>query len=146
MEIGECTLKFHTEQVEDQERKSSSIGDLIFHVNNSDSNIHATLINNTVIVQESDLTLKAVKLLINYITKTGKINDANLITPASPTSPISGNEQMEFLPKKLDFLTIAGNSSLLIIEPVLEYANELKMLIMFSPLHLVVMFLMQRTC
>lgn len=126
VEIGECTLKFHTEQVEDQERKSSSIGDLIFHVNNSDSNIHATLINNTVIVQESDLTLKAVKLLINYITKTGKINDVNLITPASPTSPISGNEQMEFLPKKLDFLTIAGNSSLLIIEPVLEYANELK--------------------
>lgn len=127
VETGECTLKFHTEQVEDQERKSSSIGDLIFHVNNSDSNIHATLVNNTVIVQEVDLTLKSVKFLINYITKTGQINEFDLIVPASPTTPQSPGSKLELesLPKKLDFLTIAGSSSL-IIEPVLEYANELK--------------------
>lgn len=126
VEIGDSTLKFHTEQVEDQERKSSSIGDLIFHVNNSESNIHATLINNTVIVQESDITLRGVKFLINYITKTGSIGDAEVLTPSIPSSPLSASNQSEkeLLPKKIDFLTIAGNSNL-ILEPVLEFANEL---------------------
>ncbi|CCH45391.1 alpha,alpha-trehalose-phosphate synthase (UDP-forming) [Wickerhamomyces ciferrii] len=125
VEIGEVSLKFHTEQVEDKERQSSSIGDLIFHVNNSDSNIHATVIGNTVVVQESDLTFKAVKFLINYITKTGNINEADIVAPASPVSPGPDKQNyFDFIPKKLDFLTVAGSSSL-IFEPVLEYANGL---------------------
>jgi len=100
VEINDCLIKFHTEQVLNNDRKNSSIGDLIFHINNLDLNIHATLINNTIIIQESNLSINSIKFLINFI-----------------------NDENQLMRSKIDFLTIAGNSNL-IFESILEFVKD----------------------
>jgi trehalose 6-phosphate synthase/phosphatase len=123
VEVRESTLMFHTEQVEDEERKASTVGDLITHVNSVEKNIHATVVENTVFVLQSDAAFKAVRFLIKYLTCTGAIGtDVEAVPPTSPSS--SANTASEsFKPSALDFLCIGGGANDL-YDPVLEYGNE----------------------
>lgn len=124
-ELDEATLKFHTEDVavQDKERKDATIGDLIAHVNSTNQNIHATLVNGTVFIQQSDITMKAITFLIEYLTKTGTLSD-DVHPMSAPPSPVSSKSEEPFNAKPLDFLLIGGEATNL-FEPILEYANEL---------------------
>ncbi|KAH3671358.1 hypothetical protein WICMUC_004655 [Wickerhamomyces mucosus] len=123
VEDNKSLVKFHTEQVDDEERKQSTIGDLIAHVNNSDAGIHATLVKNTVYIQKSSVALNAIKFLISYITQSAKLDDNQIVSqPVSPVSTIS--EISDLAPKKIQFLTVGGDVNDL-FEDVLEFANTL---------------------
>ncbi|ODV64527.1 glycosyltransferase family 20 protein [Ascoidea rubescens DSM 1968] len=154
LELEECTLRFHTEKVEDTERAMSTISDCITHVNDlfSKDGVHATLVKYIVVIQQGDLALKAISFIMDSLQK-GELELGNKYrlmpasnSPSVRSSPIAqpdveiypnnGNNTLEqnllnlnYLTKKLnsgkiELLMLAAGSNSL-IEPIFEYGNEL---------------------
>ncbi|OWB73643.1 transferase activity protein [[Candida] boidinii] len=94
IEIEECTIRFHTEQVFDMdpEHKRALVGDLITHINDlySRENVHATLVNGIVIVQESNLAIRSLSFVISSHNNDKLFNGPIKLLPSSSScSPLT---------------------------------------------------------
>lgn len=143
IEVEDCTIRFHPGRafLEDHNRSMDVMGDCIQHINevfSEKDGVHATLIRNVVIVQQNQLTLKALKFVLSYYTQVEKgiqshdlIEDFQVkkISSSQPMSKISLEDlklsDTDKLDKAVTSLLIAGGSTL-IDEPGFEYAKELK--------------------
>ncbi|ODV95609.1 hypothetical protein PACTADRAFT_50304 [Pachysolen tannophilus NRRL Y-2460] len=107
IEIEDCTIRFHTENVkkEDYEHKIALIGDLMTHINDlfQNENVHATLVDEIVIIQEVDLPIRSLQFILNSLNKArpisspvGTENFFRRLPSSNNSSPISQPEEELF--------------------------------------------------
>lgn len=140
IEVEDCTIRFHPGRafLEDHDRSLDVMGDCIQHINDvfqELEGIHATLIRNVVIVQQNQLTLKALQFVLSYYNSTmdkfeysfKRMSSLKMrnSTSHSSISSINSNSLNNNSDKHIDSLFIAGGSTL-IDEPGFEYAIALK--------------------
>ncbi|AAS52957.1 AER276Cp [Eremothecium gossypii ATCC 10895] len=149
--VGETMIRFHTENAEDQDRVSNVVGDAITHVNTlfGDNGIHAYVHKNIVFVQQSGLSVQALRFLLNHY---NSVDDTPGSTPAhSPAvSPVMTpvNSSLAMSPStaasktpsaatatasyfsngrstsRVEFVCVTGTSSP-VLEPLFQSINEL---------------------
>ncbi|KAK6458539.1 regulatory subunit of alpha,alpha-trehalose-phosphate synthase [Scheffersomyces xylosifermentans] len=151
-EVEDCTIRFHAGKsfVEDRERSLDAMGDTIQHINTifqDDYDVHATLIRNVVIVQQNQLSLKALKFIISYYNqKKVGVDPETLIqkyrvkqvSPSNmPSTPVTDRSYEQLLPllnspvesgktSKGVTSVFFGGGSTPIDEPSYEYTNTLR--------------------
>lgn len=122
--IADSMIRFHTENAENQERVSGVIGEAITHINTlfDDAGIHAYLHKNIVFVQQTGLSLNAVKFLLRYYNTAASGDN---VTPMinSEQSPRSRSDSISVSQKPIDFLCISGSSSP-VIEPLFKLVKD----------------------
>ncbi|GMM33171.1 trehalose 6-phosphate synthase/phosphatase complex subunit [Saccharomycopsis crataegensis] len=71
MELLEATIRMHCESCDDPERSASTISDCVTHINEmfGDEGVHATAINDMVVIQQINLPIKALSMILNYYSK-----------------------------------------------------------------------------
>lgn len=124
VQVSSSMVKFHVEQVEDEERKQSAIGDLIAHVNSSSGSIlHATLSKDILYIQEQNIALKAFKWLYNEITQPGTGDELSLASvPISPVLSSYSEYSGSVTAGDMEFVAVCGEVSDM-FDSVMEYAN-----------------------
>lgn len=150
IEVEDCTIRFHPGNSfeDDHERSLDVMGDCIQHINElfeEKDGLHATLIRNVVVVQQNQLSLKALKFIISYYNqKKQGIKSESLIeeyqvkqvpgsTPSTPSTPISETASLPPIASPgskvhkniVSALFLSGGSTP-IDEPSFEYADSLK--------------------
>lgn len=129
VEVEECTVRYHTEKVQDSERARQTIGECVSHFNDAfqEDHIHATVMKELVVIQSADLSLKMLLVIINYYNK-GEL-DLDKLKPLSAStnsSPISQPDiELPSASGAVDLLIYISGSTA-ITEPVFEYCNNLK--------------------
>ncbi|EGV60858.1 Trehalose-6-P synthase/phosphatase complex subunit [Yamadazyma tenuis] len=98
-EIEDCTIIFNPGKsiYEDKHRSIDLMGDLIQHVNllfDESDGIHASLIRNNVVIQQNQLSLRALNFLVHYFNnnslndfKPRVVNDSATSTPIKEKTP-----------------------------------------------------------
>lgn len=150
--IYDSMIVFHTENAEDKERTSSVIGETLTHINTvfNESNIHAFVTSNNVMcVQQSGLSLKALKFILAFhnsfndenIANNDIIETVNTLTDMKPMTingkiPHSLNKgsqdsktgdpkenQVTTQQTPIDFACVTGSSSP-IIDPIFYFFKK----------------------
>ncbi|KAK6204263.1 regulatory subunit of alpha,alpha-trehalose-phosphate synthase [Scheffersomyces amazonensis] len=153
--IGDSTIIFHAGKsfLEDYERSIDAMGDFIQHVNEVFENtgqegVHATLVRDSVVVQETQLSLRALKFIISYYNQNKSPDEfedvlqeyrskIQVYSPGTePTSPIQSRVGLDNLPQLIspgDKREHHGVGSIFfsggctpVDEPIYEYVNLLK--------------------
>ncbi|KAK6464974.1 regulatory subunit of alpha,alpha-trehalose-phosphate synthase [Scheffersomyces coipomensis] len=156
--IGDCTVIFHAGKsfLDNHERSVDAMGDFIQHVNDvfegTEQEIHATLVRDAVVVQQSQVSLEALKFIIAYYNQNKspeefeslledyKSKSRSLLPGSEPSSPVQEIKR-ESLPvvsspnadTKSSTVNSQGVSSIFfsggstaVDEPLYEYVNNLK--------------------
>ncbi|CDK25781.1 unnamed protein product [Kuraishia capsulata CBS 1993] len=92
IEVEDCTVRFHTEKITDvdEEHQMSLVGDLITHINDlfSKENVHASLVDKIVVIQEANLAKRSLEYIISTINKSDEHKFIGSILPQSPSEKI----------------------------------------------------------
>lgn len=139
--IYDSMVVFHTENAEDKDRTPSVIGEAMTHINTvfNESNVHAFAQNNVVYVQQTGLSVRALKFILRIY---NSFNDEE--TPVSPSTLSStsdeawqtanedenddvnnknNNSSSTTQQTPIDFACITGSSSP-IIDPIFEFIKK----------------------
>lgn len=144
IDVNECSIKFHVKCAKDidNDHKISLVGDLITHINElytKDFNIHASLFQGIVIIQELNSISKAMNYIMGNIVSSGsegnisKIDDENnsndvyQAIPMSPALSSISNFSTFDDGTNFEFIMSCGGSSQ-IDEEIYELVNERKSL------------------
>ncbi|KAH3682112.1 hypothetical protein WICPIJ_006915 [Wickerhamomyces pijperi] len=124
VQVSSSMVKFHVEQVKDEERKQSTVGDLIAHVNSSsETDLHATFSKDIVYIQEPNIALSAFKWLYSEITLPGSAEELSIASvPVSPVISSYSEYSGSNITGDMEFMTVVGEASDM-FDNVLEYAN-----------------------
>lgn len=130
-DFEDCTVIFSpgSSIYEDRDRSIDLMGDLIQHVNDifdERDGVHASLIRNSVVVQQNQLSLRALDFLVNFYNqqsvnefKPREVEDVSTPVKEKHSSPLELKDE-----HKLLGLFISGGTTL-IDEPNFGYGNEL---------------------
>lgn len=149
--IYDSMIMFHTENVDDKERTSNVIGETMNHINTvfKESNIHAFVTsNNHMCVQQSGLSLRALKFILrfhnsfndnnninsNFIETEGSFLNIPITTDTNMTQLINSDlennknnnpEKHQIITQQtlIDFACITGSSSP-IIDPIFYFTKK----------------------
>lgn len=123
VEIKECTVRLHTENAIDidKDHKNGLVGDFITHVNElyaKEFNVHATLVQGIVIVQEKNLMDEAIKFVLSF----NEFEDESLKSPVLSAAEYIPKKKSNFI--QYEFVMACGSSSH-IDENLYQIINEL---------------------
>ncbi|CAL9736058.1 trehalose synthase complex regulatory subunit Tps3p [Monosporozyma servazzii] len=134
--IYDSMIVFHTENAEDKERISNVIGEAMIHINTmfNESNIHAFTLNNVVYVQQTGLSLRALKFILRLYNSYNEDETPTLESPKSSTveswqtaseddesGEVNNTQSTQHRP--IDFACVTGSSSP-IIDPIFEFIKK----------------------
>lgn len=113
--VANSMIRFHTENVEDVDRISSVIGEAITHINTlfSKKGIHAYVYKNIVFVQETGLSVAALRFIFRYYNNSSNVSK-------SPMKSANGKKAQQ---GQVEFACITGSSSPT-IEPIFKVIND----------------------
>ncbi|CAH6723909.1 trehalose synthase complex regulatory subunit Tps3p [[Candida] jaroonii] len=127
MEIEDCTIIFNPgiSFTEDKQRSIDLMGDLIQHVNelfSTNEGVHASLIWNTVIIQQNQLSIRALNFLVNHYNHQSSDFTPKEVNDSVASTPVK--EKKFFDKSHLTGVFLSGGATL-IDEPCYELAKEL---------------------
>lgn len=126
MDIEDCTIIFNpgTSFRDDKQRSIDLMGDLIQHVNElfGAKGVHASLIWNTVIIQQNQLSIRALNFLVNHYNHQASDITPRVVNDSVNSTPV---KEKKFFDKSTLTGVFLGGGATLIDEPCYDLAKEL---------------------
>jgi trehalose 6-phosphate synthase/phosphatase len=134
-DVEDCTIIFSPGKSlnEDRSRSISLMGDLIQHVNeifDESEGVHASLIRNSVVIQQNQLSLRALNFLVNFYNKESvtdfdpkEVHDSAASTPIKEKNSVLESLQANHDDKLTGLFVSGGTTS--VDEPIYNFGNQL---------------------